>query len=75
MNHDQYVVILVNSTSHALKAEKVLEKARITCKLIPVPRQFSSECGSCVRIRQADQTRTIQELTAANLEIAGIYDL
>jgi hypothetical protein len=75
MSNNQYAVILVHSTSYALKAEKVLEKSGIPCKLIPVPRQISSDCGSCVRIRQEDKARVSQELGAANVEIAGIHDI
>jgi hypothetical protein len=75
MSNDQYAVILVHSTSYALKVEKVLERSGIPCKLIPVPRQISSDCGSCVRIWQEDKERVFQELGAANVEITGIHDI
>ena len=45
MSQGQHSVILVYSTGHAIKAEKALVKAGIRCKLIPVPRQISSNCG------------------------------
>jgi uncharacterized SAM-binding protein YcdF (DUF218 family) len=50
-----HTVILVYSTSHALRAEKLLHKVGITSKLIPVPRHLSSDCGVCVRIAQPDR--------------------
>ena len=43
-----HIVILVYSPSHALRAEKLLQGATIPCKLIPVPRHLSSDCGVCV---------------------------
>ena len=73
MNHNQYAVVLVYSTSYALRAEKVLADASISYKLIPVPRHLSSDCGVCVRIEQVDQTATLQALEAAGVEFEGVY--
>jgi hypothetical protein len=75
MNTNQYAVILVASTSHALRIEKILEKAEIPCKLIPVPRQLSSDCGSCVRILQSDKEQTLRELETAKVGIEGVHDI
>jgi hypothetical protein len=71
----RYTVFLVHSTSHALRAEKVLADAEIPCKLIPVPRELSSNCGVCVRVRTVDRKSTRQALDEAGLEIEGIYDI
>lgn len=49
-----YAVILVDSTSHALQVENVLTGQKVPCKLIPVPRHLSSDCGVCVRILRQD---------------------
>jgi hypothetical protein len=48
-NKESYAVALFESVSHAMRAEKLLEKAGIPCKLIPVPRHISSDCGVCLR--------------------------
>lgn len=42
-------VVLFESVSHALRAEKLIKAEQITCKLIPVPRHLSSDCGVCLR--------------------------
>ena len=42
-------VVLFESTSHALRAEKLIKAAQISCKLIPIPRHLSSDCGVCLR--------------------------
>jgi hypothetical protein len=55
--------------------EKVLEKAGIACKLIPIPRQISSDCGVCVRIERADREAALQALEAVGVETEGIHEL
>ena len=49
-----FAYILVDSTSHALKLEKILNQHKLICKLVPVPRQLSSDCGVCLRVLQAE---------------------
>lgn len=68
-------MVLVYSTSRALRAEKVLSEAGIDCKLIPVPRQLSSDCGVCVRVRTVDREPTRRVLDEAGLEIEGVHDI
>jgi hypothetical protein len=74
MTEDQWAVVLVYSTSHAVRAEKVLGNAGVGCKLIPVPRQLSSDCGVCVRVSSADRETTRRLLEEAGVEIEGIHD-
>jgi hypothetical protein len=75
VREDRYTVFLVYSTSHALRAEKVLAEAEVDCKLIPVPRQLSSDCGVCVRVRTADREATRRALDEVGLETEGIHDI
>lgn len=72
---EPYAVILVHSTSHAIRAEKMLQAAGIPCKMIPVPRHISSDCGVCVRIGRADVEAARRTLEAAGLEIEAICDV
>jgi hypothetical protein len=71
----KHAVVLVYSTSYAIRAEKVLHQAGIASKLIPVPRHLSSNCGVCLRIDRADKEAARQALEAVKLEIEGIHDL
>ena len=75
MKKKDYAVILVYSTSYALRAEKILKQAGISCKMIPVPRHLSSDCGVCVRITESDKDDALQSLETANLEFKGIYSI
>jgi uncharacterized SAM-binding protein YcdF (DUF218 family) len=72
---EEYTVILVYSTSHALRAEKILLRENIPSKMIPVPRQLSSDCGVCVRIERADRGIAQQALEQAGLEIESVHDI
>ena len=75
MTDKQYAVILVYSTNYALRAEKVLAKAGISCKLIPVPRHLSSDCGVCIRIERANQEAAFRVLEAARVEMQGVHEI
>ena len=72
MSGEGYAVILVYSTSHAMHIEKLLGKRGVACKMIPVPRQISSDCGVCIRILQAHVEVARQTVEAARIEIQGI---
>ncbi|HDP98045.1 MAG TPA: DUF3343 domain-containing protein [bacterium] len=75
MNEPKYAVILVDSTSHAMRIERLLNSADIDCKMIPVPRQLSSDCGVCVRVRFDDVDRVKKQLEHDRVEFQVIYDI
>lgn len=70
-----YGVVLVHTTSAALRCEKVLRQGGLVVKLIPTPRQFSSDCGMAIRFlwEQAGLVRRL--LDAAGAEISSIQEL
>jgi hypothetical protein len=59
----EYSIVLFHSTSHAIRAEKVLGGAGFAIKMIPTPRQLSSDCGMALRFYQTEE-----ELVSATLE-------
>ena len=73
---DPFAVILVESTSQALRIEKLLVKHNLTCKLIPVPRHLSSDCGVCVRIlkRTWKRSNSLFKNKALNSKQSRNYD-
>lgn len=75
MSDPAYAVILVYATSHALRAEKLLAEVGIRGKLIPVPRQLSSDCGLCLRIDHSAMEIAEQLLRNAGLELQGVSPL
>jgi hypothetical protein len=68
-------VILVFSVGHTLKGEKILKENSVPCKLVPVPRQFSSDCGVCLRIEAADKERAAALFAASKMEYEAMRDL
>jgi len=68
-----YGVVLLYSTSAAIRAEKLTQEAGLKVKLIPVPRQLSSDCGISLRFEwdQADAVRSVLE--EKGMEIQGIH--
>ena len=56
-------VILFHTTSAVMRAEKLLIKAGYDTKLIPTPRQFSSDCGIALRFawNQIEQVKAVLE--------------
>ncbi len=60
----EFAVILVDSTSHGVRIEKLLNQSGLHCKLIPPPRHLTSDCGVCVRIFKQE----IEEIRALLFE-------
>ncbi len=72
MSDPQYAVVLVHATSHAMRLEKLLRDEGIPCKMIPVPRHISSDCGACVRILRQDTDAVRRVVDAAGIEVENI---
>jgi len=70
-----YAVILVYSTSHAMRIEKLLAERGIACKMIPVPRQISSDCGVCIRVARDDKEAALAVVASSGIEIQGIAEV
>lgn len=71
----EFGVVLLPSTSAALRSEKVLQRAGLEVKLIPVPREISSNCGIAVRFAWREREQVEAALDAAKVEIESIHRL
>ncbi|MGA2670544.1 MAG: DUF3343 domain-containing protein [Dehalococcoidia bacterium] len=71
----QYAVILFHTNSSVMRAEKLLKKAGYSTKLIPTPREFSSDCGMALRFDWADSEQVKLLLDTAHLEIDAIHQM
>jgi bacterioferritin-associated ferredoxin len=71
---ERYSVILVYSTSHAIRIEKLLKERKVDSKLIPVPRQISSDCGVCLRIARTQIETARAVILAAKIEVQDVID-
>ena len=74
-NINTFGVILFHTNSSALRAEKILLKDGWTVKLIPTPREFSSDSGVALRFVWSDESQVRATLNSANVEISSIKKL
>ncbi|NLT72872.1 MAG: DUF3343 domain-containing protein [Chloroflexi bacterium] len=72
---EEFGVVLVPSTSAALRAERVLQKAGLAVRLIPVPRELSNNCGIAARIAWGERESVTAALQAAGVEMDAIHHL
>jgi len=68
-------VVLFHTTTAALRSEKTLKNAGFVVKLIPVPRELSSDCGIALRFDWASSEQVKKALEEAYVEIAGVHQL
>jgi len=68
-------VVLFHSTAHAIRAETVLGRAGVKIKMIPTPRQLSSDCGMALRFDRQDQVRVVATLAESGVPTNGIYPI
>jgi len=68
-------VILFPSVHFALQAEKLVKAKGISYKLIPVPRQLSSDCGVCLRIPWEKKEDVLRILAQSAVKVDGAHPL
>jgi hypothetical protein len=71
----EFGVLLFHTTSAALRAEKVLQHSGLTVKLIPTPREFSSDCGIALRFSWTRAEEVRAALDTAHVEVADIRQM
>lgn len=68
----EYGVVLFYTTSSAMRAEKLLA-AEFATRLIPTPRQFSSDCGISLRFDWPHSETVEQLLNESKVEFEAIH--
>jgi N-acyl-L-homoserine lactone synthetase len=71
----RYGVILFHTNSSVMRAEKLLKRAGYSIKIIPTPREFSSDCGVALRFDWTDCEQVKVILDTAHLEIDAIHQM
>jgi hypothetical protein len=69
----EYSVLLFHSTAHAIRAERVLEGAGFRIKMIPTPRQLSSDCGMALRFDRSEEEPVAAALEESMVPLNGIH--
>ncbi len=66
-------VALFHTNSAALRAEKTLLKIGLQVKLIPTPREYSSDCGIALRFDWNQEEKVRMLLESTRIETASIH--
>ena len=72
----QFGVVLFHTTSAVMRAEKLLVKGGYSIKLVPTPRQFSSDCGIALRVdwNQLEQVKAVLDKTRVEFDTMHFLD-
>ena len=71
----KFGVILFHTNSSAMQAEAVLVRANQEIKLIPTPRELSSDCGISLRFNWDLKNEIESLLLRGKVDFAGIHPL
>jgi hypothetical protein len=66
-------VILFYGTQAAFRAEKALKQANLAVRLVPTPRQFSSDCGVALCFAWPDLEQVQARLAMARVGFDAIH--
>ncbi len=62
--------LLFSSVRHAIKAEQFCQQQAIECRVLPVPRKISSECGMCLEVEPVKAASALTALQAAEFDVS-----
>lgn len=68
-------VVLFHTTSAALRAEKTLLASQLSVRLIPTPRELSSDCGMALRFPWGTAAQVRSLLETARVDFVDICPL
>ncbi|MGI6453703.1 MAG: DUF3343 domain-containing protein [Syntrophomonadaceae bacterium] len=72
---EDYCIFTFVSTSHALKAEKLMKEIKAAFEIIPTPREVSTSCGVSIKVRPDDFSSYYSLLTENRIKIEGAFRL
>ena len=72
---DNYSVVIFYSTSAAIRAESLAKRGKLMVKLIPVPRNLSSDCGICLRFNNEDKQKINEILIENKIEYDDTHEI
>lgn len=75
MDEPDYMVVLFDSTSLAIRGEQVAKKAGFLVRCIPTPRHISSDCGIVLRIRPEDREGILRKYETNKVRHNGVVEL
>ncbi len=65
MNDHLYMIF--KSMTHVLSAERAARKSGIACRMVPIPRHLSTDCGMCISVKTDDKQEFLKAVEQKNL--------
>ena len=66
-------VVSFFASEHAMRAERVFERAGLPVRLVPGPREVSPNCGVAVAFRWEDEPRVEDALASSKIRFDAIH--
>ena len=63
----KFLYVIFKSMTYVLSAERIARKNGISCRMIPIPRNISTDCGMCISIKSEDK-----DILLSTLEEKGL---
>lgn len=67
-------LILFDSPTYAIRAEKVLLGVGLKVKLVNVPRSIAEACGLALRVGESELGQGLSLLEESGIEVRRVYD-
>ena len=72
---NEMYIVSFNSTSYAIRLDKLLNEASVKATTLPTPREITASCGISIRFLYEDIESVKNILTQNNIECKGIYKI
>jgi hypothetical protein len=66
-------VVSFYASEHAMRSERVLQRAGLPARLVPGPREVSPNCGVAVAFSWDDEPKVEQALTDSKIRYEAIH--
>ena len=63
----EHLFMIFVSMTHVLAAERAARKQGIQCRMVPIPRNMSTDCGMCISVREEDGEAFIEAVRRKGL--------
>ncbi|HDP74844.1 MAG TPA: DUF3343 domain-containing protein [Bacteroidales bacterium] len=60
-------LLLFQSIHRVMQAERIISSLGISYQIVPVPKEFSSECGMCIEVLCSSNNILVAELQRNNI--------
>lgn len=65
---NDYLYMIFKSMTHVLTAERAARKSGIPCRMVPIPRNVSTDCGMCISVKAEDGAAFLAMAEQKNLK-------